>query len=268
MTIGQMPVGLARLSGAPQLRRVEIDRAAGKVQVDGQWRASGDVPWGVPTSGNIYGALFNFHGALEALGNAVNEPPYVAPPQAPVLYIKPANTWIGYGVPIPLPADVAALRIGGSVGIVIGHATSRVSEARALEFVSGYTVVNDVSVPHDSFYRPAIREKCRDGFCPIGPWVLTAEHVKDPAALIVRTYINDQLQLEKRLSDLVRSIPRLIADISAFMTLMPGDVLLPAVAENGPLARAGDRVAIDVEGVGRLENIVVAQADVIAGGRR
>src|SRR5690606_37837939 len=107
---------------------------------------------------------------------------------------------------------------------------------------------------HDNFYRPAIREKCRDGFCPIGPWVLAAEHVKDPAALTVRTLVNGKLQLEKSLGELVRSIPRLIADVTAFMTLAEGDVLLPAVSETGPLASAGDTVAIEVAGVGRLEN--------------
>lgn len=267
MTSAPMNIAWARLRDT-QLRRVEIDPAAGRVQLDGRWCASADVAWGVPTSGSVYGAVFNFRGALELLGNALHEKPYVAPPQAPVLYIKPANTWIGYGAPIPLPADVAALRIGGTVGVVIGRPASRVTEARALEFVSGYTVVNDVSVPHDAFYRPAIREKCRDGFCPIGPWVLEAGHVKDPAALVVRTYINNQLQLEKRMSDLVRSIPRLIADVTAFMTLLPGDVLLPAVAENAPLAHAGDRVAIEVEGVGRLENPVVSESAVVTGGRQ
>ncbi|HWK73315.1 MAG TPA: fumarylacetoacetate hydrolase family protein [Povalibacter sp.] len=259
-----MSIALARLRGSAPLRRVEID-PAGRVQLDGQWRAGAEIAWDVPTSGGVYGTLHNFRGALEALGNAIHEPPYVAPPKAPVLYVKPANTWIGYGSAIPVPAGVPALRMGGTVGIVIGRAASRVSEAQALSFIGGYTVVNDVSVPHDNFYRPAIREKCRDGFCPIGPWVLAAEHVKDPAALTVRTLVNGKLQLEKSLGELVRSIPRLIADVTAFMTLAEGDVLLPAVSETGPLASAGDTVAIEVAGVGRLENPLVNQAEVIAG---
>jgi 5-oxopent-3-ene-1,2,5-tricarboxylate decarboxylase/2-hydroxyhepta-2,4-diene-1,7-dioate isomerase len=129
-------------------------------------------------------------------------------------------------------------------------------------------VVNDVSVPHDAFYRPAIREKCRDGFCPIGPWVLAAEHVTDPTALLVRTYINGELKLEKRMSDLVRPIARLIADISAFTSFQEGDVLLPATVEDAPLARAGDRVAVEIAGVGRLENQIVPEAEAFSWGAR
>jgi 5-oxopent-3-ene-1,2,5-tricarboxylate decarboxylase / 2-hydroxyhepta-2,4-diene-1,7-dioate isomerase len=261
----QMTIALARLRGAPQPRRVEIDRETGRVRLDGRWLTSAESAWDVPTSGTVVGVTFNFRGALESLGKAVNEPPYLAPPKAPVLYLKPANTWIGHGAAIPQPADTQTLRIGGTLGIVIGKAASRVSEAQALDFIGGYTLVNDVSVPHDNFYRPAIREKCRDGFCPIGPWVLEAGQIKDPAALVVKTFINGELKLEKRMNDLVRSIPRLIADVSAFMTLSAGDVLLPAVAEDGPLARIGDRVAIEVPGVGRLENPIAAEAEVFVG---
>jgi 5-oxopent-3-ene-1,2,5-tricarboxylate decarboxylase / 2-hydroxyhepta-2,4-diene-1,7-dioate isomerase len=260
-----MSIALARLRGTPQPRCVEIDHETGRARLDGRWLASGEAPWDVPTTGTVVGVTFNFRGAVESLGNAVNEPPYVAPPKAPVLYIKPANTWIGYGAAIPLPADSQSLRIGGTLGIVIGRTASRVAEADALDFIGGYTIVNDVSVPHNNFYRPAIREKCRDGFCPIGPWVLEAAHVKDPAALSVKTFINGELRLDRRMNDLVRSIPRLIADISSFMTLSRGDVLLPAVAEDGPLARIGDRVAIEVPGVGRLENSIAAESEVLVG---
>lgn len=263
-----MTIASARLRGASQPRRVEVNTATWQVRLDGGELASTLLPWDVPTSGDVYGAAFNFRGALEKLGAAVHEAPYVAPPKAPVLYIKPVNTWVGSGVPVVQPSDVQALRTGGALGIVMGRAASRVSEADALKFVGGYTVVNDLGVPHDNFYRPAILEKCRDGFCPIGPWVVSAEQVGDPSALIVRTFVNDKLVLEKRLNDLVRSIPRLIADISAFMTLAEGDVLLPAIVEDAPLVRVGDRVAIEIPGLGRLENPIVGEDQALAGGLR
>lgn len=262
-----MIIATARVRGATQPRRVEIDSASGKIRLEGREVSAASVAWDVPTSGDVYGATFNFKGALEKLGD-ISQKPYLGAPKAPVLYIKPVNTWIGSGAAIVQPADVQSLRTGGSLGIVIGRAASRVSEADALKFIGGYTVVNDVSVPHDNFYRPAIREKCRDTFCPIGPWVVPAEQVRDPSALVVKTFVNDKLVLEKSLNDLVRAIPKLIADVSAFMTLNEGDVLLPAIAEDAPLARVGDRVTIEIAGVGRLENSIISENEAHAGGSK
>jgi 5-oxopent-3-ene-1,2,5-tricarboxylate decarboxylase/2-hydroxyhepta-2,4-diene-1,7-dioate isomerase len=208
-------------------------------------------------AGTVYGVLLNYRGALAALGDAVNQPPYKAPPKAPILYIKPANTWIGDGAPIPVPRDVAALQIGAALGVVIGRTACRVRAAEALDHVAGYTIVNDLSVPHDSYYRPSIRFKCRDGFCPIGPRVV--ERVTDPDALAVRVFVDGALRQQNTTAHLIRPTAQLIADVTEFMTLSAGDVLLTGVPENAPLARAGERVAIEIEGVGRLENPLVAE---------
>ncbi len=209
--------------------------------------------------GAVYGVLLNYRGALAALGDSVNEPPYKAPPKAPVLYLKPANTWIGDGVPIPVPGDVEALQMGAALGVVIGRTACRVPAESALDCVAGYTVVNDVSVPHESFYRPSIRFKCRDGFCPISAAIVDRARVPDPDALRVRVFVDGTLRQENTTANLIRSTARLIADITEFMTLEPGDVLLTGVPENAPLARAGRRVAIEIDGVGRLENPLVAE---------
>jgi 5-oxopent-3-ene-1,2,5-tricarboxylate decarboxylase/2-hydroxyhepta-2,4-diene-1,7-dioate isomerase len=208
--------------------------------------------------GTVYGVLLNYKGALTALGDAVHEPPYKAPPKAPVLYIKPANTWIGDGAPIPVPADVDALEMGAALGVVIGRTACRVAAASAIDHVAGYTVVNDVSVPHDSYYRPSIRFKCRDGFCPIGAGIVDRARVPDPDALAVRVYVDGGLRQHNTTANLIRRTAQLIADITEFMTLSAGDILLTGVPENAPRARPGQRVAIEIEGVGRLENPLVA----------
>jgi 5-oxopent-3-ene-1,2,5-tricarboxylate decarboxylase/2-hydroxyhepta-2,4-diene-1,7-dioate isomerase len=213
-----------------------------------------------PAAGTVYGVLLNYKGALAALGDAAHKPPYKAPPKAPVLYIKPANTRIGPGASIPVPGDVAALQMGAALGVVIGRTACRVSPESALDYVAGYVVVNDVSVPHESFYRPPIRFKCRDGFCPMGPRVVDRAHVTDPDALGVRVFVDGTLRQENTTANLIRSTARLIADITEFMTLGAGDVLLTGVPENAPLARAGQRVAIEIEHVGRLENPLVAES--------
>jgi 5-oxopent-3-ene-1,2,5-tricarboxylate decarboxylase / 2-hydroxyhepta-2,4-diene-1,7-dioate isomerase len=212
-----------------------------------------------PPRGTVYGTLLNYRGAMAALGEAVHKPPYKAPPRAPVLYIKPANTWIGDGAPIPVPSDAEALQMGAALGVVIGRTACRVPVDAALDYVAGYVVVNDVSVPHESFYRPSIRLKCRDGFCPIGATIVERARVPNPDALAVRVFVDGVLRQQNTTANLVRSTRRLIADVTEFMTLAAGDVLLTGVPENAPLARAGQRVAIEIDGVGRLENPLVAE---------
>jgi 5-oxopent-3-ene-1,2,5-tricarboxylate decarboxylase / 2-hydroxyhepta-2,4-diene-1,7-dioate isomerase len=212
-----------------------------------------------PVAGAVYGTLFNFPGTLAALGAAVHASPYRAPPKAPVLYIKPANTWIGAGMPIPLPSDVEAVQVGATLGIVIGRPACRVTVNEAFDHVAGYTVVNDITIPHDSFYRPPLRYNCRDGFCPVGPSVVPREQVRNPDAVRIRAFINGELRQESTLAALVRPIAQLLADVTEFMTLMEGDILMVGVPERPPLARVGDTVAVEVDGVGRLENPVIAE---------
>lgn len=191
------------------------------------WRALPSMaaaPWRL--SGTVIGVLANDPAMLAAMGDAVNAPPYKAPPRAPILYVKPANTWIAHGAPIPLPAGVPALEMNATLGVVIGTTACRVPEAHALEFVRGYTIVNDVCEPHASFYRPGVRQRCRDGFCAFGPWVVAANAVGSPDALAMRVFVNGQLRGADNTGNLVRGIARLITDVTEFMTLAEGDVLL------------------------------------------
>ena len=226
---------------------------------------------GVPVAGTVYGVLHNEPEALAALGERLQAAPYRAAPRAPVLYIKPRNTHIGYGAPIVLPPRVDAVRIGAALGVVIGRTACRVEPHEAMDVIAGYTIVNDVTLPHDDFYRPALRDRVRDAFCPIGPWVKAARHVADPGALAVRVWIDQALILQTSTRGFVRPLPQLIADVTDFMTLQPGDILLSGLPWTGgfdmPLASAGQRVAIEIEDVGRLENPVVAEPSWPAGGR-
>src|SRR2546427_3028968 len=127
---------LMRLRDSPQLVEAEVDPAGHFLPASARQRPARDWAYDVPTIGTVYGTALNFRGALAALGDAVNAAPYNVPPKAPVLYIKPANTWIGYGAPIPLPSDIAAVQIGATLGIVIGRAACRVPVGRALDFVT------------------------------------------------------------------------------------------------------------------------------------
>lgn len=210
----------------------------------------------------VVGAFLNFKGAWAAMEPAMHREPHNKPPVHPVLYLKPANTWRGPGDAIVLPPDVEAIEVGATLGVVIGRAAARVAVDDALSHVAGFAVVNDVTVPHASALRPPIRQKCRDSFCPIGP-VVPAAAVGNADDLAIRAYVNGELRLENSTANLVRSVPQLIAEISEFMSLFPGDVLLVGLPENLPRARAGDQVCVEIERVGRLENPV--QAEGVAG---
>jgi 5-oxopent-3-ene-1,2,5-tricarboxylate decarboxylase / 2-hydroxyhepta-2,4-diene-1,7-dioate isomerase len=214
-----------------------------------------DVPMDVTPyrlSGRVYGTLLNHRSALAAVGDVANEPPYKGPPKAPVLYIKPRNTLNTNGA-VVIPDEVTELEGGACLGVVIGREACHVPANQALDYVAGYVVVNDVSVPHDSFYRPSIRFKARDGFCPIGPRVVARQRIRNPDALTIRVYVDGELVQTATTADLVRPIGQLIADVTEFMTLSPGDVLAVGAAAPAPRVRSGQHMVIAIDEIGRLE---------------
>ena len=207
-------------------------------------------------SGNVYGVLMNHRAALAALGDAVHQPPYKAPPKAVVLYVKPRNTLIAPGGAALVFDSGETLEVGAALGIVIGRTASAVGEGEAMNCVAGYVIVADFSVPHESWFRPAIRFKARDGSCAIGPGVVARDAIADPDALDVRVYVDGELVHRASTDGTFRPVARLVADVSDFMTLAPGDVLLAGVAPGAPRVGAGARVAIEIDGLGRLETPV------------
>ena len=205
-----------------------------------------------PVTGTVYGVILNVRSQVEALGEALSAPPYGKPPVAPVLYIKPPNTYAGDGAVLAVPAGTEALEVNATLAVVIGETACRVADSHALDHVLGYAVAIDACIPHANLHRPAIRQRCRDGFLPIGPWVTARDEVADPDALTVTVAVNGQEKIRWSTAELVRPVARLIADISDFMTLFEGDVLLVGLPPNGPQARVGDRVEAQIAGVGKL----------------
>lgn len=200
--------------------------------------------------GTVYGTLLNFSGELEALGPRMNEAPYNAPPKAPVLYIKPANTWSANGAAITLPAGVAEVEVGATIAMVM----------KAPGEVLGYVLMNDLSIPQESFFRPPVRQNCLDGFLGIGDRVRARNEAGDPAVFKLEVRINGELKQTVRFSQLVRPADRLLADVSEFMTLGAGDMLMLGCDARRPRARAGDRIAITMPALGTLTNTLVAEA--------
>jgi 5-oxopent-3-ene-1,2,5-tricarboxylate decarboxylase/2-hydroxyhepta-2,4-diene-1,7-dioate isomerase len=166
-----------------------------------------------------------------------------------VLYVKTANTWSPHGSAIAVPAEAPEVEIGASVGMVIG----------AEGDVEGFVLMNDLSIPHASFFRPPVKFKCVDGFLGIGPALRDAQEVADPANFRVEVRINGELRQSIDFSQLVRPAQQLLADVGDFMTLAHGDVLMLGCDAGRPLARAGDRIEISAPGFETLSNTLVAQ---------
>ena len=200
--------------------------------------------------GTVYGTLMNFRGELDALGDAMNQPPYKAPPQAPVLYVKPANTWTENGGSIALPADVKEVAVGATVAMVMKSARE----------VAGYVLMNDLTIPHASFFRPPVKFNCLDGFLGIGDRIRARNEAGDPAVFKLEVRINGELKQTVRFSQLVRPAEKLLADVSEFMTLGEGDMLMLGCDVGRPLARVGDRIEIKMPALGTLTNTLVAEA--------
>lgn len=220
------------------------------------------APFGL--SGTVYGTLLNHRTALAALEGQMTLPPYNAPPRAPVMYLKPRNTLAACGdtveVPAAEPGTAAQLEAAACLGLVIGRTACHVSEAAALDHVAGFLIVNDVSIPHPDYYRPSVRYKARDGFCPLGPRVMARALVANPDALVIRTFVDGILVQIMSTADLIRPLARLLADVTEFMTLAPGDVLAAGAAAPAPRVRAGQTVVIEADALGRLTNRFVGAA--------
>lgn len=204
----------------------------------------------VVSRGTVYGTLMNFRGEFDALGGKVNQPPYQAPPKAPVLYVKPANTWTENGGAIAIPAHVPEVEVGATVAMVMKSARE----------VAGYVLMNDVSIPHDDFFRPPVKTRCLDGFLGIGDRIRARNEAGDPAVFKLEVRVNGELKQTVRFSQLVRPADKLLADVSEFMTLGEGDMLMLGCDVGRPRVRVGDRVEISMPALGTLSNHFVAEA--------
>jgi 5-oxopent-3-ene-1,2,5-tricarboxylate decarboxylase / 2-hydroxyhepta-2,4-diene-1,7-dioate isomerase len=211
--------------------------------------------------GAVIGVALNDKTLFHSLEKQFNEKPHVNPPKTPVLHIKTDNTHIGYGDTIRIPTDMGTVFSGPSLGIVIGKPACRVTEEEALSYIQGYTVVNEVSLAETSFYRPAVKAKCRDTFCPIGPWVVDKAQVGDAQNLTISTYVNDVLCHTTNTNQMVHSIEKVVAYISSFITLEVGDLIIAGtpLRTDNLAVKDGDVVMIEIENIGRLVNPVAAE---------
>jgi 2-keto-4-pentenoate hydratase/2-oxohepta-3-ene-1,7-dioic acid hydratase in catechol pathway len=192
-------------------------------------------------------------------------------PSVPMLFIKSSNTLNHPGGPIPIPRLSSQIDYEAELVVVIGKAAKNVSKAHALDYVFGYTCGNDVSA-RDWQREKSLgggqfaRGKSFDGFCPLGPAIVTKDEIPNPNALKIKSYLNGQVMQDYTTSDMIFDVPTLIESLSSTLTLRPGAVIMTGTPHGVGFARtppvwmkAGDTIDIELEKIGRLSNPVTAE---------
>jgi 2-keto-4-pentenoate hydratase/2-oxohepta-3-ene-1,7-dioic acid hydratase in catechol pathway len=176
------------------------------------------------------------------------------PPEAPIVFMKLPSSVVAPGAPVSAPAVVKRLDYEGELAVVMGAGGA----------IAGYAVADDLSARDLQKREPQwTRAKGFDGSCPFGPWVTTADEVAQPGDLALRTWVNGELRQDSRTSDLIFSIPELVAFLRETMTLEPGDLILTGTPSGvgqyldpPQFLASGDVVRIEIEGLGVIEHAV------------
>lgn len=185
-------------------------------------------------------------------------------PNAPIVFSKVPESVIAPGAAIRIPVGIsAAIDYEAELAVVIGRGGRGISKAQAMEHVWGYTIVNDVTARDwQQRHQQWLIGKSFDSFCPLGPWLATADEL-DGGNTRIRCWVNDELRQDARTTDLIFNIPTLIATLSAGITLYPGDLIATGTPVGVGIGfkppkylQAGDRVKIEIDGIGVLENPV------------
>lgn len=188
-------------------------------------------------------------------------------PEVPIVFNKQSTAAHPTGAPFHLPRVSSALDYEGELGIVIGRRCRHVPRDRAHEVIAGYTIVNDVSVRDWQARVPTMTMgKSFDTHCPFGPWIVTADEVADPHALELKTWVNGELRQSSNTKHLIFDCYALIEHLTTVFTLEPGDLISTGtpggvgVAMKPPkFLKVGDVVRIAIEGLGQIENAVIAE---------
>jgi len=188
-------------------------------------------------------------------------------PEVPILFNKFNNTLTSHQAEIAVPKVTDELDYEVELGIVIGKEAKDVSEQEALDFVFGYTAVNDLSARDLQMKTPQwLLGKTCDDFSPVGPYLVTAEAVGDPQNLNLKTIVNGEERQNSNTSDMIFTCAEIVSYISQHMTLVPGDIILTGTPEGVVLGlpkekrvyiQPGDTVTVEIEKLGALTNTFV-----------
>lgn len=179
----------------------------------------------------------------------------------PIYFVKANSAIIAHEQPIIYPDGLGRIDPEGELAVIIGRRAKEVTETEAPEYIGGYTILNDVTARDMQAKdmenkHPWFRSKSLDTFCPIGPWIVTANEILPDEPLKLRLSVNGEVRQDSSTKYLVSKIPALISTISALMTLEPGDIISTGTPEGIAPIYPGDVVEIEVEKIGILRNRV------------
>jgi 2-keto-4-pentenoate hydratase/2-oxohepta-3-ene-1,7-dioic acid hydratase in catechol pathway len=195
----------------------------------------------------------------------------MAVPDFPILFMKATNSAIGHLEPILLPeAGPEKVDYEAELAVVIGKQAKNLKISEARHCILGYTCANDVSARDWQLEKQKgqwVRGKSFDTFCPLGPWLVTKDDIEDPDRLPIRALLNDDIVLQdSNTSNMIYDVAAVVSFLSQSMTLLPGTVILTGTPEGVGFTRqpplflkAGDRIAIEIEGIGQLINPVMRE---------
>jgi 2-keto-4-pentenoate hydratase/2-oxohepta-3-ene-1,7-dioic acid hydratase in catechol pathway len=208
---------------------------------------------------NYYDHAEEFHSSgVDASGKE-------AIPEVPIMFTKWPNSVIGPGEPIPAGNDYSnSTDYEGELAVVIGEAGRSIAKKDAFDHVYGYTIVNDATARTlQNRHRQWFLGKSLDGYCPMGPCIVTSDEIKDVGKLRLTTRVNGEVRQDAAVSQLIFDIPTLIETLSRVMTLEPGDLIATGTCAGVGIGfdppkylQKGDVVAITIEPIGTLENPV------------
>ncbi|MFC5471514.1 fumarylacetoacetate hydrolase family protein [Cohnella suwonensis] len=187
-------------------------------------------------------------------------------PKVPVLFPKYNNCLTGHGDEVVIPDEVSQCDYEVELAVVIGKKAKKVSKETAMDYVFGYTVLNDVSARNIQLNEPQwTRGKAIDGFAPLGPWIVTADEIENPGNLSISLKLNGETMQNSNTKELIYDIPYLVSFLSNTITLQPGDIISTGTPPGVGMGqrpqvwlKPGDVVEATVEGIGTLRNTFVA----------
>jgi len=183
------------------------------------------------------------------------------PPDEPMFFAKAVSSMIPHQANIIIPAGIGAVEHEVELGVIIGKQAKRISENDAYDYIAGYTIVNDVSarmMQKEDITKghPWFRSKSFDTFCPIGPYLVPNDAIKNPHHLDISLKVNGDIKQQSNTSKMIFKIPQLIAYISKYLTLEPGDIIATGTPEGVSPIEDGDIIEADIENFGTLRNFV------------
>lgn len=241
---------------------IECVRTLEKTAQEDLWRPEWELTLGpcVPTPGKIICIGLNYKDHAKEAKMEL--------PTAPLLFSKFHNALAASGEQIQIPTGAEEIDFEGELVVVIGRRAWQVPQDQALSHVLGYAAANDLASRTLQFRTSQwLLGKTLGGFFPLGPYLVTADEVPDPQALSIKSYVNGQMRQDGHTSDMIFSVRELISYISQYFVLEPGDLISTGTpagvimgASKKSWLKAGDAIEIEIQGLGRLCNRMVAAA--------